>query len=322
MTSSGSRLDPLENWNDLRVHLVWAYVGPTQYPHWMLPPSLTTAWLIRRGQVKLTCGTERKTYRAGLWVFPQAGEGRQDFSDDARILSVRFGAQWPTGEYLFERSRTVSFPMEEAPRLTRMAERLARFVTRTFPGTTLDLGQVGGPSPEKYFEMQRLLYGWVGEYSAAMRRQGLSPNTIGRLDDRVRRAVHLMESQRLSLPLREDDLARATGLSVAQLNRLFLRDLGTTSAEYWERKRTEAARLAIAESSRSMKSIAYDLGFGSLSHFSTWTRKKLGASPRQLRQRRPEPMGGAPGAGSAGAGRPAPRPPGAPRSRVRGRGRR
>ena len=278
------KIDPLENWNDLRVQLIWAYSGATQYPHWIVSPSLTTAWLIRRGEVELTFGGKRTTYGTGLWVFPQVGEGRQDFSDDARILSVRFNAQWPTGEYLFERSRTLSLPAREVPRLTRMGERLARFVTRTFPGTTLDLGQVSGPSPEKYFEMQRLLYAWVGEYSMAMRRLDLRPNTIGRLDDRVRRALHLMEDQLLSAPLREDGLARSVNLSVAQLNRLFLRDLGTTSAEYWEKKRIEAARLAIIESNRSLKSIAYDLGFGSPSHFSTWVKKKLGTSPRQLRK--------------------------------------
>ncbi|WP_157895091.1 helix-turn-helix domain-containing protein [Verrucomicrobium sp. GAS474] len=278
------RTDPLENWNDLRVQLAWAYSGPTAYPRTTLPTSLVSSWLLSRGEVTLIYGAERKTYGPGAWIFPREGEGRHDFSDDASLLSVRFGAHWPTGEALFDRSRTICFPAGEAPRLARLGERLARFVSRTFPGTTLDLVRVSSPSPERYFEMQRLLYGWVLEYTLAMKRQGLRPNTIGQLDDRVRRAVHLMENQPLSLPLRERDLSHALGISTGQLNRLFLRDLGTTPADYWERKRSQAAHLAITESNRSMKSIAYDLGFGSLSHFSSWVRKKLGKSPRQLRK--------------------------------------
>jgi len=278
-------VDPLENWNDLRVHLAWAYEGRPQNAHWVIPVTMISAWLIRRGHVDLTFDGKKKRYKAGSWVFPRMEKGRQDFSDDAAILSVRFNAQWPTGDYLFDRSRTIAFPVDEAPRLARIGERLVRFVARTFPGTTVYLPLVNAADPDHYFEMQRLLYGWIAEYTSAMKRQGLRPNTIGHLDSRVRHAIHLMESQPLSRPLRERDVAAESGLSVAQLNRLFATSLGYSPAEYREQRRIETARQALLESDRSVKSIAYDIGFSSLPHFSAWARKKLGASPRELRQR-------------------------------------
>ncbi|HEY8967296.1 MAG TPA: AraC family transcriptional regulator, partial [Candidatus Methylacidiphilales bacterium] len=262
-------VDPLENWNDLRVQLVWAYSGPPGFAHCAVPTSFNSAWLIRQGRVDFVFKGKRTSYRAGHWVFPGVEEGYwQDFSDDARILSVRFLAQWPTGERLFAHPRPLALRDTLAPRLARLGARLAQFVSRTFPGTVLDLVRASSPTPKKYFEMQRLLFGWVLEYSNTMERLGLRPNTISRLDDRVRTAVHLMENRPLSSPLQERDLVQAVGISMAQLHRLFQKNLGTTPAEYWEARRIHAARLSILESGRSMKSIAYELGFGSLSHFS------------------------------------------------------
>ena len=285
MPSTSFPTDPLENWSDLRVQLIWAYDGPVnEYRRVAYPAQPIAAWFIRRGRVTLTFGSDRETFGSNRWIFPRAKDGWQEFSDDAEILSIRFIARWPTGESLFDRPQSISMPAAKLPQLTRIGERMARFIRRNFPGVTVGLPLANRSLPEQHFGIQRLLYSWMLEYTAIMRQEGLVPNAIGHLDRRVRHAIHLLEAQTLNFPLREQKLAQGSGLSVPQLNRLFVRDVGKTPVEYWEERRVQAARLALFETQNSIKSIAYDLGFGSSSHFSTWTKKKFGKSPRQLRK--------------------------------------
>jgi AraC-like DNA-binding protein len=275
--------DLLENWCDLRLRLIWAYDGPlTEYRQYYYFDYALAAWLIRRGEVRLTFPTHTETYTAGNWVFPRLQEGWQEFSEDAEILSIRFVAEWPTGQTLFDHSRTMSVPAAGVPRLTRVGERLARYVDREFPGARTDLARRGG-SLERHLKIHRFLHSWLLAYVDLMEREGQIAFTISQLDDRVRRAVQSLERRSLGTPLRESELAVQAGISVHHLTRLFVRDLGKTPAEYWEAKRVLAARQALLDSSQSIKSLAYELGFSSLPHFSTWVKKRLGRSPRAVR---------------------------------------
>jgi len=266
------------------MQLAWVYTGfPSNgYREWSYDSKPQTAWLIRKGSVTLKFSLENETYGAGQWVFPKTEDGTQEFSEDAEILSVRFIAEWPTGELLFDRSKSYSRAMSELREFTRISERLARAVSREFPEIYSSLPHVPG-SHRCYFNFQRLLYGWIQAYSLVMEGFGLTARTIGPIDDRIREAIHTMETQRLSYSLREKDLAAHSGLSISQFNKLFHRDVGITPKEYWENKRIENARIALLGSVRSIKSIAMDLGFSSLPHFSGWVKKNLGKSPREFR---------------------------------------
>ncbi|PAW78060.1 MAG: hypothetical protein B9S32_09240 [Verrucomicrobia bacterium Tous-C9LFEB] len=279
--------EPLGNWYDFRTQLAWIYDGPLgkkyQQNEYLSHPQ--AAWLIRKGTVTLTLGNTRECYREGYWVFPRDKKGYQEFSPDAQILSIRFVAEWPTGEPLFDRSKSYAISAAKLPEFTRISEMLEQHVGREYPGVTVELQRMSG-SPRRFFEMQRMLYDWMQAYTAAMESQGLTPHTIAKLDDRVREAVHILEKRTLNHPLRERELAILVGLSLSQLNKLFVRNLGKTPTEYWEEKRLSAARLTLLSSERSIKSIAYDLGFSSLPHFSAWVKKKLGQSPRHFRLRR------------------------------------
>jgi AraC-like DNA-binding protein len=210
-------------------------------------------------------------------------EGRQEFSADAEILSVRFEAIWPDGRPLFDRSRSIVVPEEEGRKLTRIGERLARIVERS-ASENLALEQTPH-TLENFLEGERVFYGWLVAYCALMKERGQLPHVNRQLDERVWLAVSRLEARRLSEPVREQEIARVAGLSVTQLNRLFVSNLGKTPAEYWEDKRIRSARSALLISGRSIKSIAYDLGFSSLPHFSAWVKKRMGVSPRDFRKK-------------------------------------
>jgi len=276
------------NWNELRTDLLWAYDGPIQirFRQCAFSPAGIVAWLIRRGQVTLqfNSGQKQETYGEGQWIFPKDEDAEQEFSQDAIILSVRFEAEWSDGTPLFDRSRTIGFAKNEAKILTRIGERLAKRVESSQAPEGAALEQMPRDI-EHHFEMRRLFNGWLAAYAQVMQQQGLVPQIHQPLDERVWRAISRLDARHARVPFREEELASFIGLSVTQLNRLFVANLGMTSAEFWEKKRVRTARAALLESSHSIKWIAYDQGFGSLQHFSAWVKKHMGSPPREFRKR-------------------------------------
>ncbi|MDA3873388.1 MAG: AraC family transcriptional regulator [Kiritimatiellae bacterium] len=264
--------------------MLWAYHGPvrSQFSRTLFGTAGITAWRLNCGEVKLEFAGGSETFGRGQWIFPKAQEAMQTFSSDTHLLSIRFEAEWSDATPLFERLQTVTVPAGEAGPLNRIGEQLADRLTYTPTGT--DPLEHTPHTLDGFFESQQLFYGWMSSYVCLMMKLGFEPRRLQPLDERVWIAITRMDARPMSRPLREEEVGAMAGLSVAQLNRLFVEGLGKTIAEYWEDRRRKAALSALLESSRSIKSIAYDLGFSSLPHFSAWVKKRLGHSPRTLRK--------------------------------------
>jgi AraC-like DNA-binding protein len=279
---------PLAEWAHLHAHLIWIYDGPVD-PIGRTGRRVTphmTAWLIRAGTVELRMRGLHLHAGPGEWLFPPAGEVWTNFSDDARILSVRYRASWPSGEELFADGLGMTLLAKEYPELERAAKPLAVFVKRHFPRPDTHL--LNTPATlDTHLRLQRLFAAWLEASVRALSQAGLVPARMGHIDSRLLRAVQIVEKHRLSKPFAEKALASEIGLSVSQLNRLFRHQFGVTSHGYYERRRREYAVSALQGSSRTVKEIASELGFSSLPHFSAWTRRHLGQSPRDFRARRP-----------------------------------
>jgi AraC-like DNA-binding protein len=275
---------PLAEWAHLHAHLIWIYDGPVaingrqgqrEAPH-------LTAWLLRAGEVELRVRNIRLKARAGEWLFPPAGKVWRRFSEDARIISVRYRASWPSGEELFSDGLGVSLRAGDYPELERTARPLAAFVKRKFPNPGVHL--LSAPATlETHLRLQKLFAAWLDASVSALSRAGLVPARMGRIDARLLRAVQLVEKHNLAAPFAERALAAEIGLSVSQLNRLFLHQFGVSSHGYYERRRREYAIAALRGSSRTVKEVAYELGFSSLPHFSAWAKRRLGRAPRDYR---------------------------------------
>lgn len=274
---------PLADWASLHAHLMWIYDGPVDsHGHGVTTAYDLTAWLLRRGSVEVRSGAQRWHARAGEWLFPPAGERWQSFSADARIVSVRFRAKWPTGEDFFKEGLGLKLAGGRHPQLLHTAQPLARFVSRHFPETTIDLMQVPA-SLEIYLRLQTLFSRWFETVVAVLTAQGVEPSRMGKIDPRLSRAVRSLDRRALSTPISETEVAVTANLSVSQLNRLFVRQFGTSSRGYFERRRHQHAMALLQQSSEGVKQIAYHLGFSSLPHFSAWFRRQQGMSPRMFR---------------------------------------
>lgn len=83
------------------------------------------------------------------------------------------------------------------------------------------------------------------------------------------------------------EIARRTGKSPRQLERLFLRYLDVSPARYYVSLRIDHARELLLYSDRPILEVAIAAGFTSTSHFAQWFKRLQGVRPSQLRRRPP-----------------------------------
>ena len=103
-------------------------------------------------------------------------------------------------------------------------------------------------------------------------------------DERVRRAIDHIAGN-LQRTLRLHEIARAAGLSVSRLARVFPRQTGLSLRAFIEARRLELARQRLAFSDETVSAISDALGFSSPFYFSRRFRHAAGMSPREYRER-------------------------------------
>jgi transcriptional regulator GlxA family with amidase domain len=78
-------------------------------------------------------------------------------------------------------------------------------------------------------------------------------------------------------------LARVANMSIRTFARTFVRDAKISPAEYVVGARVDAARVMLQDSAISLKTIAYECGFGSADRMRCVFQRCLGVSPKQYR---------------------------------------
>ncbi len=101
--------------------------------------------------------------------------------------------------------------------------------------------------------------------------------------DKLRKVVELM-ADHIDEPLTAVDLARAAGLSVRQVERLFLRHLNMTPGRDYMRLRLERARELLRQTNMPILDVAIATGFTSHSYFAQSYRLLFGRPPSEERR--------------------------------------
>ena len=106
---------------------------------------------------------------------------------------------------------------------------------------------------------------------------------LGVSHPKLLKVIELMEGS-LEEPLARSLLAKRTGLSTRQLERLFRKYLQRTPTRYYLELRLAKARTLLLQTSLSVLDVALACGFVSASHFSKCYREFYAKTPRQERQ--------------------------------------
>lgn len=281
--------DPIKTsfhqWSSLRTQLFWAYEGGV--PDYLRDLEVDHShgnwlWLIREGWARITSDAGGCSARAGQWMLCPTGKLRQEFSADAKILSVHFLCQWPTGESLLPTERGVVFSARDQPRLNKSAEALQRLARRHFPGVRVMLFEQN-TSLDVFLRTQQKLFVFLTELTRALDTQGNPAALTWPTDRRMARGVQLLNQSPLSEPLPIKRLLKTTGLSRVHLDRMLCTQLGFSVRQYWDHLKETRARRSLENTKLTSKEIGYHLGFKQPSHFTTWFKRRLGKTPEAYR---------------------------------------
>lgn len=281
----------LHDWASLRPQLLFAFDQPVSAANingkWKRRDEFS-AWLVRKGWVKVRVGEESCTCEPGQWLMLQAREIEQEFSEDAHLLSLRVAQVWPDGAALFPGGiRRLS--AREYPRLEALAKPLLRYMEEAIPWNDL----VEDPrrfflwksriSYFDYINYERQLLAWLKELAGVLIREGARMHVPENIDVRMAGVIQAMDLIPVGRPFPKNLILREGGLSLDRLNQLSLEAYGHTLHKYWENRRLDWACRMLESPNIRIKEVSLELGFRELSHFSAWFKRLAGLSPRKWR---------------------------------------
>lgn len=242
------------------------------------------AWLILQGTAKLTQGADTVEAGAGQWIIMRRAAGWQAFSDDARILSIRFEAEWPDRQPFFETGLNVVLSADQCPELEDKGRRMLEVVRRLTQETPVDL-RAHPVRLQAFLQIRSRFLDWFCALCDALEAVDIHPSRTVLKDERIARVLHQLSRLPLSSRLREAEIASSVGLQVGQFVRVFRREVGTTPKRFFDERRREVCRRLLASTEIPIKEIALELGYLRLSDFSAWFSAHEGSSPRDFRRR-------------------------------------
>jgi AraC-like DNA-binding protein len=245
-------------------------------------PDLSAILLIQGwAKVRLPDGLE-VVAREGQWLFVSPGDREQDFSPDARILSLTWRARWPDGRPLFARGLPVIIEESEYPGLRTSALSLLKLIQRHYANVPLPewRSRASARIPaEVYIRGEIRLLDWLGHVIRALASRGVHPAVHDIPDDRLLAALELMESVPLRRMQSVPEIALRVGLSASQLKRLFILHVGHSPSVHLRERTLREAYHLLGKGDLPIKEVAYLLGFPSQSAFYNWFKKHSGIRP-------------------------------------------
>lgn len=274
------------DWGSIHADLAFIYEGEVAecFRDCEMPENFLGAWLILEGRCRLTQGPTLLEAGAGEWIIMRRARGWQYFSADARILSIRFEAEWPDRKPFFDLGLGVKFAAARFPRLEASSRHLLDGVRRVTPRTTVDL-RAESLALSEFLEIRSGFLSWFTELCATLEALDIHPSRTMLRDERIAKVLYNLSRLPFSSRFREEELAASVGLQVGQFVRVFRREVGTTPKRFFDDRRRDACRRLLANTDMPIKEIALELGYMRLSDFSAWFSAHEGISPRDFRRR-------------------------------------
>lgn len=276
----------IRDWNQVSTELIFLYDSVIEPRHLTLQRYFEdmSAVFIREGEATLQT-PQGEVLRAGRghWVLASQGERSQSFAPGSSVLSIHFLISWPGRLPVYDWEGIAVIPSAAAPGMEEAGERLFNYVSQELKVDGRKIRHTLKPFGDFFGLYGRFLH-WMEHFVNALAAQGIHPTRLGCADPRALKAAQLLERRSFREPLAQTDLAAEVNLSVNQLTRIFKTHFRMTPKAFLERRRAREAYLRVQNSNVSFKEIAYDLGFYSPAHFSTWFGQRFSHTPREVRE--------------------------------------
>ncbi len=274
----------LHYWQEQSLHILRIYQGSVTPEGRNLETHCThlTAWRLEKGTAEVHILDQALLARAGDWVFLPSGPRSQKFSKDAHIWSANFRLLWPDKRSGVDLRPGLVLRGRDVEALNPAADAVMSALGKGASGGGVHLHSRRTQS--EAFRLEAAFLSWIA--LAVEMLQTHLPGLLTRPhpDPRLEKARAFLETAPLEKPLDFDALSSAAGLSVAQLNRLFLKQHQVTTHGYFQDRRLLQARELLLDRETPIKDIAERLGFPHLSKFSNWFKRLDGRSPRNYRE--------------------------------------
>ena len=209
--------------------------------------------------------------------------------EDSRVLSVGYDLTWVTRHPVYAQGLNVRIPAEQ--RATNAAYRKLHAASlallREFHPDRREVDFVTAahlPPADagSSIRQQLAFWNWFSRLHPVFELHGITPNFPMARSAIVREVKEIVDRYPLSASFR--DIAKKVELPVGwrRVQQLFQEELHQTPHDYFNTRRMDHARRRLRMRGVSVKEVAVELGFRSLSNFSDWFKKSSGLSPRQF----------------------------------------
>jgi AraC-like DNA-binding protein/hemin uptake protein HemP len=242
----------------------------------------SSALLVRSGWVEIEHDGQLFRAEPGEWIIIKPTERTQRLSDDVHLLSVAFEAVWPDGRPLLSDGLSCVIPANNCPCLEKQALQIARLMELISPDTWNAKDEM--TSYDSYLLVQASLAAWIKTLLQTLSERGIMPELLHRQDERVLRAVRILEAHPLNASIKLKELAQRVGMSPNYLGSVFKQQIGKTPATFRNDVKLDYAKRRLSTPDIRSKEVAMDLGFIHLSQFSRWFKTYAMCTPRDFIQ--------------------------------------
>lgn len=272
-----------DTWRSLHNEWLWVYRGPVPVCGvWSAEiPVPAGVFFVEQGEGRIRADGKEFILKCGSAFFSAPGPRRHWFAPGTRLLSVGFRSQWPDGRPVF---RTGLNFATKSPQLRAATLELFRRVHRgrkvvTYREAVKPVAQ----SLTTWSAREAAFQAWFAVWCDVLHQNGIEsePRLAKSRRSRVDQLVAWLDSRPLDQTT--PTLPPKFGLGQRRADQLLQQQLGTSLRGHMERRRLDAARERILVDHRTMKEIAFELGFRHASHFTAWFRRQVGVSPSAYR---------------------------------------
>ena len=237
-------------------------------------------WRLLQGEARVELDTLRIHAKPGDWVVLTPGARIQEFSRKTELESIHL--QIRTGHLFWTGRRGCLLkPNADLQRDARAMGREAQ--SQGVPGRNWDATLRAATSVLGFIRLQNVVWKFLTRLLPLLNETGMELSVAEITDSRVLSSLRSLDVLPLDASWDRAKLARQTGVSASQLDRLWVTEMNRTPFQHWEARRVRFARETLENTRTSIKELASALGFDNLALFSNWFARKQGMAPRAYR---------------------------------------